>query len=923
MSVTIPRGAGKPPHVEGGASYAVRITRSANYRIWLRTLWTDGDGNSFAVAAPGCKPETIGQDGTYGRWHWVSGPEVALRPGNHSLHVLHREDGVSLDRILLVPDPEYVPRGPKGLHVPSGWADSDLYFADDFSRTSEAPSNIWQTVSGKWGIRYTLDPNKLPDFYSYLGEADQQGLVVTGHRFWRDYQITAAIKPSGCRSSGLVFGYVDSRHYYLAGWTRTTRTGSHLELARVAGGKKEILGKTPLPRLEGVWSQLTVKAWGNEVTVIADGLTVLKKEGIQLSGGKAGLQVSGGKAAFDNVEVTPVRLFRADYSENPEWWDVMQGKWGRQRGAFSAQGTPQAIALTGKADWCDYEVRAQVQSNGRPFGIITCWQSPDDYYAFESSGEAHAIVRVKDAERSTLAYARKAVSGDGWQSFSLRRVGAFLAVFAGNEKLFEAWDDSMTPGRPGLAVGSDREVVFRGLEVEFLEPRAYSEDVESFTFVSPHVVDPTDMPDWTAEQAEEVSSSDVLRRQVRRFPLVGPPHSGPFWSILSGRWAVEEEMLQAMPGGPQDRSILLYNRQLPGDAVVKAAAERGEKSTGDWGLLIHGLRSEPLKGYQLVLCGDAEKRVVLYRAQREVASAPVPEEGDQNTLDLWRSGDHVLGWLNGRLLISYQAPEPPKGELAGIIASRGPVCFQSATLSSLSYSGRKWFYPFAGPETDWLPAAGAFSLHGGVSCLLSSSWLSILGDRSNALMWHKKRFEGDLSISYRAMEHSIWYGWKKTPSHIHTAYKNIGISLCSDGRDVSSGYAVIVNGWNVQHSAILRKGKVVARLAQGPGFPCQYGGGHAPISPRTSDLRVSLRGGDLTLWVNGVPVLSYTDPQPLKEGTVALWNWNARMNLGHLHVSADASRPRGRDELASSVLAGDGGVGVLVDSVRRALGRGR
>ena len=168
----------------------------------------------------------------------------------------------------------------------------------------------------------------------------------------------------------------------------------------------------------------------------------------------------------------------------------------------------------------------------------------------------------------------------------------------------------------------------------------------------------------------------------------------------------------------------------------------------------------------------------------------------------------------------------------------------------------------------------------------------MIGKPGQALMWNKRYFGGDLSVTFKALENSTWYGWTQNPTHEHTAYENIGIALCADGQDVASGYTIIVNGWNLQRSVICRRGRAVAHVVQGEDFPCVYVGGHAPISPRASNVRVLRQGRLLKLLVNGHNVLQYEDPQPLPGGQIGIWCWEAAMNLADVHLQAERSHPQ-------------------------------
>lgn len=97
------------PKDQGRAVYKVNIPSAGTWRFWGRTKWTDGCGNSFFLKI-GSKPAVVlGQDGTYGSWHWVKGPSLSLPAGPVTVVVQNREDGSKIDQFLFTKDMRYVP----------------------------------------------------------------------------------------------------------------------------------------------------------------------------------------------------------------------------------------------------------------------------------------------------------------------------------------------------------------------------------------------------------------------------------------------------------------------------------------------------------------------------------------------------------------------------------------------------------------------------------------------------------------------------------------------------------------------------------------------------------------------------------------------------------------------------------------------
>lgn len=111
--IEIQQGAGV---TKGSVQYTFQIQKKAVYYIWMRVWWLDSCGNSITVEIDSnkgkLKPFTLGQDGTYKKWHWVKAKvRLALSEGEHTLLLTNREDGIKIDQILLSSDRRVVPVG--------------------------------------------------------------------------------------------------------------------------------------------------------------------------------------------------------------------------------------------------------------------------------------------------------------------------------------------------------------------------------------------------------------------------------------------------------------------------------------------------------------------------------------------------------------------------------------------------------------------------------------------------------------------------------------------------------------------------------------------------------------------------------------------------------------------------------------------
>ena len=114
----VPLGAGKTPKVKAGtARITVEIPADGAYTFWLRTCWEGECSNTLLVQIDNHPPFLVGADATYHAWHWIKYPvskmaaPPAITKGAHTLTIIHREDGVRLDQLLLTTNPRYVPVG--------------------------------------------------------------------------------------------------------------------------------------------------------------------------------------------------------------------------------------------------------------------------------------------------------------------------------------------------------------------------------------------------------------------------------------------------------------------------------------------------------------------------------------------------------------------------------------------------------------------------------------------------------------------------------------------------------------------------------------------------------------------------------------------------------------------------------------------
>ncbi|MBN2292999.1 MAG: hypothetical protein JXM70_11275, partial [Pirellulales bacterium] len=110
----------RPMEMSPGIEIPLKFEHAGKYRLWLRMSGPDTSGNSVYVGLDRQEVQS-GKRMTVkpGGWRWLGdyeqGSPVMIEitePGDHTLHLWMREDGVAIDRILLTTDPDFVPRNP-------------------------------------------------------------------------------------------------------------------------------------------------------------------------------------------------------------------------------------------------------------------------------------------------------------------------------------------------------------------------------------------------------------------------------------------------------------------------------------------------------------------------------------------------------------------------------------------------------------------------------------------------------------------------------------------------------------------------------------------------------------------------------------------------------------------------------------------
>lgn len=191
-------------------------------------------------------------------------------------------------------------------------------------------------------------------------------------------------------------------------------------------------------------------------------------------------------------------------------------------------------------------------------------------------------------------------------------------------------------------------------------------------------------------------------------------------------------------------------------------------------------------------------------------------------------------------------------------------------------------YTFTEAPTDWMPGGGVWEVTNRFACEPSWSFFGGLRRSGPAIVWNKRHFVGDLAVEcYLALKHGLpWSGrWQYRPA-------DLNLTLCGDGRNLSSGYSFIFSGDNARRTMILRREKVLAETSAPSALTPSFADRLPMESVHRRWWRVEARkiGGHLSFLVDGRLVLEADDPDPLPGGQVALWTVNNGLMVARIRI---------------------------------------
>ena len=802
-----------------------------------------------------------------------------------------------------------------------------VYFADDFMRDQAEPgqwaplSGVWRyegLAGGKGGLRADWSANP----FAYHAEAAPGAALSTaGTWFWDSYEYTAAIKPAAEGAIGLACYVHDPRNYLLFRWTGSTAApDAARELVRVTNGTEEVLDRVPGGFRTDTWYSTTIRAASGEVEVLVDGRLVLAAHETALGQGRIGLWARDCASAwFDDVEVRPWQVFLDSFDAPPcGQWKLVSGQWQAADGTLtSAPGV--ATALAGDPQWRDYAFSVDVGATSSSFGLLVGARDEQNHYLLShrrgGMTEWWELERYAGGQSTSVAKAAGSLDSRQPHHLTLEMIRGQLCAFVDGALVLEAADLADATGLVGLSAQGQAPVSFDNAEVAFYaEPFREVRVTEQFT-------QELSMANWA--QAElawrpeslgagrywyhvPVWSSASVRTPLvsvgRQDAVVAVLFSGPAptpeqtggWLGPSGAGSFAPSQMGLPPGPPA--VVGPVQAQQPGNAAVGGQPgqfrARGNPLAGGRPLGVRGFGwaevvdegpgfpagvGGPAPWPTVVQVGTRAGRndvaVVCWAGNQILGQAQVSAQQGQPMLRVDKDGNAVRVWLDDEPVLACLDATVLANSLIGLEAQGTRLGLNQTSL----YSRYQWDYSFSGAPTDWQPEYGLWQVTDRWSCTPGWAWFA--GTKHpTPLLWSKRSFYGDQVLSFwAALEMDPNGGGYPDPS-------DMNCTLCGDGARLETGYSFVFAGDHNTRATIARNGQVVAQNPDGV-FALASTGNNG-FHHHWFHVQVAKRGATLYMSVDGEPLLSWSDPDPLFGGRIGLWTRNNGMLIARAKIAA-------------------------------------
>ncbi|PIX45412.1 MAG: hypothetical protein COZ56_01930 [Armatimonadetes bacterium CG_4_8_14_3_um_filter_58_9] len=714
----------------------------------------------------------------------------------------------------------------------------DIFFADDFTR-SPGEASEWTPLSGNWentgidGAVAREDMSANP--FAYIAQKGKPGLTVTGRPFWDNYLVEVSAKSESTGAMGVCVYFQDDRNYLLFRWFsegHSSRSGGEREIVLLRDGKEQVLARGSGGYVPRQWYRISAKVVESLIEIDIDGATVLASSFDVFGQGKAGLYSSGGGIVqFDDAAILSCHNFSDDFSQE------FAGRWNASAEAAKVKSGWLLIrggtALAGIPAPDIYRLQTQVKfANGGGGGIVFSNADPKNRLLLAVRDGTAQFVRVVNGKEATIGGAVKL--GGNPLNLNMRVEEGIAQLLAGGRTALSVADAHIRPGQMGFFADPGKTMYAKFLRMEPIE--------------------------------RDDSQTRLAQKFVDDPLMVG-------WANPKGEW---------IPASTNRGTVFWHRGEFFDDVEMDVTVGAIASLSGTLSALLTQSADTPDAGYRidLTLNGGELQSVDHFRNDSPMKldlGKPLPTVTPSSQLRLVKRGGAIAAKVDGNLLFSRSDGTPIVAHRLGMI-SRGFGLDVARIHARSEYLAD---FTFANAPVEWWQGRGEWKVTARWPCQKDWSWFGGT-DEVAPILWSKHTYPGDVVAEFYC---GVKMSLPKEPGYSNPG--DLNITLCSDGKDLSSGYSFIFAGWGNSRTAILRGAKIVSetdafRLVQPHSQNFSY-------HRHWYYVRVERIQGVVRFFIDGRLALQYEDPQPLAGGRLAFWSFHSGMMLARVRIWSDGT----------------------------------
>jgi len=785
-------------------------------------------------------------------------------------------------------------------------AREDVHFTDEFMREDNKLSN-WRVCAagsdqGEFQIKNLRHPLLSANAFSYMGCGQNVFSTIErpGAATWDNYRLEASLRGPVAGTIGLVFAWRDEKNYGLFRWTArpldakgTATALGRREIVLVKDGAPEVLATAEGGYLPDQWYKAKVLLTYTRTQVSIDGHPLFELSHPLLTAGSAGVWCDVPKpkkpqidpkaqpfsrnglwelmrehAVFDDVKVDRIENIEDDFRRvGPlaNGWLVGAGEWVVETPQAGECGIlhvhPGALgskSLIGDRRWAQYELDVEVNPGGGAAGLVFLHRDESNFLAARLDGTSLELVRVAQGQETVVDKVDVKRSA-GYVPLKVSVQNGYVKVACAGATVAGFEDAMGLRGRAGLTVSPRRENTparFRRFRVGFLH--------EADPLVTTNAIfeDEQSMQDWTSPTSEWYPASKEKLVAVEGHPVTLWWHRSQF---------------------PGDVELAVEPRDLvsPQHDIALSVGKNGEGRNN--GYIFRYLAGRPGEH------GKTSTKLELLR-QGQVVEEKILSENvrELTSVALRRAGPFVIGKLNGQPAMVWRDEHPIKGSKVAYYSKGVDVKVESAKITSDHFRNEL----FSSAATEWRTAGSAIAeVSNRWQCDPRWSFFSLKNDMNApeqgkaAVLWSKRLYPGDVTVEF-----FVGNKMESERGKPYTYARDINVTLCSDGSDLTKGYTFMFGGNGNRNTVITRQGKTVKESPLT--IPLDMN-----LHRHWFAIRIEKRGNRLSYRVDRYFAtdayrqpdgeLVFVDEQPVQGDRIALWTYEHALVISRVRISGD------------------------------------